>query len=694
MPLARASSTGRIAESARWAAPHPRPRPSGFTIVELLVALVVLMIGIWAMMRIFPRGFSAVEVSQQRTTAAQLAEAELARWRLHPESLPDAIVATDYQGNLIDATLINDSITLQSLLVYGEAAARIDGTEHYQRLVLPRGRVNVGTLDFFARPFIYAPLDLTPSIFDGALERTQPGASTSHPNWQPNSLYLPRTVKGERINIRALAINEQGIPFHLLSHAPLDILRQNDPTTPADDIYVDVYDAEPWEYHPGGLTGRQFSFDPTTGHLYFATADEPRQFKVDYTDPVTNLRVLGFPVSVPPASAGRPGAGTQGLPVLPGSPDNPIDPATFQVHQRLIEYNPLVGWTRSAYRLVGEESKITGEIQFDPDLQLDPREHDIRIVKVDYRVRDWGILVFDIQVPPDGVVRLPVRHLKGPAFSNPPRQVRPQPVDENIKTFHDWNDVEIEPTDPRSKWGYVVAVDRQTADVLVEHDGVAWPANPHERKRRFLVDYSAGILRFNYDPRDPDIAPWFNPNIDTPDRSGRTYRIFCRAQADWAVQLMVAARQYARSAEPHPDPRAIGPEVAQGGLTYSSDPSNPQQLYFPLSEAGQAVMVDYFAADGTYVSGEIHTIDPPNVTDLGLWACRLAEPLAKAPYQIISVRGISIRARAVWVGPGRQYTLQELTRAIDRDPPDRPRPDLNETWHQVIVSTYLTRTPI
>ncbi|GAG34992.1 unnamed protein product, partial [marine sediment metagenome] len=36
----------------------------------------MLMIGIYAMLRVFPRGFSAIEISQQRTTAAQLAEAE------------------------------------------------------------------------------------------------------------------------------------------------------------------------------------------------------------------------------------------------------------------------------------------------------------------------------------------------------------------------------------------------------------------------------------------------------------------------------------------------------------------------------------------------------------------------------------------------------------------------------------------
>ncbi len=416
---------------------------------------------------------------------------------------------------------------------------------------------------------------------------------------------------------------------------------------------------------------------------------------VDYTDPVTNLRVLGFTVRV---AAGA----TVGEPTLPTS----VDPTTIQVHERLwaLSYSEYQGymqgdwleWPRNAY-YVDTETTITGEIRFAPALQLEPREDDIKLVKVNYRVYDWGILVFDVEVPPGGVLRLPVRHLKGPASSNPPRQVRPQEVARNIRKFYDWGGGETSPADPRSSWAYVVAVDRQTADILVDHEGAEWPANPFERRSRFLVDYRTGLLYFNFDPRDPNVYG-YNPAIDTPDRSGRTYRIFCRAENDWAVQLMVAARQYARSADRFPGPTPMGAEQAAGGLTYAWNLDNPGQLYFPLSEAGQAVMVDYIAEDGSYVIGEVHTIGSANVTDLGQWACRLAEPLEKTPYQMLAVRGIAVRARTLWVTRGQGYTLQELARAMDQvkagGAPDRPRPVLSETWRQVIVSTYLTRAPI
>jgi hypothetical protein len=245
----------------------------------------------------------------------------------------------------------------------------------------------------------------------------------------------------------------------------------------------------------------------------------------------------------------------------------------------------------------------------------------------------------------------------------------------------------------------VVAVDRQTGDILADHEGAEWPANPYERRSRFRVDYRAGRLYFNFDPRDRRIYG-YNPEIDTPDRSGRTYRIFCRAENDWAVQLMVAARRYARSADPYPGRKPMGGEEATAGLTYAWRTDLPRQIYFPLSESGQAVMVDYYAEDGSLVNGEVHTISGANVTDLGQWACRLAQPLEKTPNEWgpIAVRGIGVRTRTVWVTPGQSYTLQELSRAIDQmdaqGRPGRPRPVVNELWRQVIISTYLTRVPI
>ncbi len=688
--------------------------PRGFTLIEILITLVVLISGIYAMLRVFPRGFSAIELGEQRTIAAQLADAELSRWKLHPESLPDAVVATDYDGNLIRAAITNNAETLQSLLVYGELAAVIPGTTNYSRLALPLGRVNVGSLDFYARSLIYDPLDITPSQFDAAqaaMIQGQPRRpNTLHPTWQPNSLYLPRTVLGERIDVKRLGRTVQGVPFYLLSHAPIDVLKlegEDNPATPADErtrVFVQVYDAQAWAYVPPSaeLLEREFTLNQGTGVLSFGPSASPpataRLFKIDYTHPTTHQRVLGFTVTA--------GAGSvQGAPALPAG----VAPDTVQVHEQLQQVNdPLLlkvtdNTARRNIYYVDPESAISGRIMFPLVLQVDPRPSDISLVKLDYRVYDWSIVSFDIEVPDSGNVRLPIGRIKGPTFTNMPRQPRPQEIARGVRRYYNWDGTVI----PRgaldlATWAYVVAVDRQSGEILTDHEGVSWPTNPYDRRTRFLVDYTTGVLDFNY-------ANWEvyqpNPNVDVSSRTGRTYRIFCRGENDWAVQLMITPRIYGRSATGIPGGAPVGIEgTGSVLLTYGwsdQSPKNPRQVYFPLSESGQAVAIDYYYLDPdtgriTFLEGEVHTVGEPNVTDLGEWVSPLSQPLIRAPYQWgpVGVRGIGVRARAVWVTPGRSATVQDLVSALAEPTPGRATPSVGETWRQQVVDTYLTRAPI
>ena len=713
--------------------PGSRARTRAFTLIEVLVALVVLMIGVYGMIRIFPRGYSAIEASQQRTTAAQLAEAEIARWLLHPEALPDAIVATDYEGNLIPATLTNSSVNLQSVLVYGELAARLPGTNTHGALALSPEQVL--DLQRLAVGLVYDPTDLTPSQFDAALGLLGAGTTTLHPNWQPNSLYLPRTVIGEQIDIRRLGAGNRtveaegeagpGVPFYLLSHAPLDVLR----VIGEDVVYVDIYDARQWRYirWPGAaaavvLQDREFTSDPDTGLLYFGphnvAAPPPgytREFKIDYSSNVGGVatRIFGARLETGPTGAG---AATDPLDPLPG------DPTNLQVYERLVplteeeyldgELQRTDAPARRNVYYVDYETAISGRIEFPLVLQIAPHVGDITLAKVDYRVMDWQILVFDVEVPPDGTVQLPVNRIKGPTYTNPPRQTRAQEVARGIKAFYDTNGNEVPPERVESSYAYVVAVDRQSGEILTDHEGVDWPSNPWERRHRFRVNYRDGLLYFDYDQWEV----WgFDAEVDTPERSGRTYRIFCRAQGDWAVQLMPAVRSYARAAPENGPPgpnypygRPGGPAVGgqTGLLTYAwGVPESRSQLFFPLSESGQTVSIDYYYkdADGNdiFVAGEVRSIGAPQIRARVQewpvpyeWACPLDEQLAHEPndWGPIAVHGLSLRTRATWAISGRDYTLQDLASALDDE--RTARATLSETWKQVVLTTYLSRAPI
>ena len=713
--------------------PGFRARARAFTLIEVLVALVILMIGVYGMLQIFPRGYSAIEASQQRTTAAQLTEGEIARWLLHPEALPDAIVATDYEGNLIPATLTNSSLNLQNVLVYGELAARLPGTSTFGTLALsPEQMLELQRL---AVGLVYDPTDLTPSQFDAALGLLEADTATLHPNWQPNSLYLPRTVIGEQIDIRRLGAGNRtvaadgeagpGVPFYLLSHAPLDVLR----VVGEDVVYVDIYDARMWQYirWPGeaafvALQDREFTSDPDTGLLYFGPYNVvtpapgyTREFKIDYSSNVDGVatRIFGARLETDVTGAG-PATGV--LDPLPG------DPTNIQVYERLValteeEYEDGelqrtdVDARRNVY-YVDYETAISGRIEFPLVLQIAPRAGDITLAKVDYRVMDWQILIFDVEVPPDGTVQLPVNRIKSPTYTNPPRQTRSQEVARGVKAFYDTSGNEVAPERVESSYAYVVAVDRQSGEILTDHEGVDWPTNPWERRHRFRVDYREGLLYFDYDQWEV----WgFDPEVDTPERSGRTYRIFCRAQGDWAVQLMPAVRSYARAAKEsgapgpsYPYGRPGGPAVGgqTGLMTYAwGVPEDRSQLFFPLSESGQTVSIDYYYEDDDgndiFVAGEVHSIGTPEIRARVEewpvpyeWACPLDEGLAEEPndWGPIAVHGVSIRTRATWAVSGRDYTLQDLASALEEG--RAASPTLSETWKQVILTTYLSRAPI
>jgi hypothetical protein len=60
----------------------------------------------------------------------------------------------------------------------------------------------------------------------------------------------------------------------------------------------------------------------------------------------------------------------------------------------------------------------------------------------------------------------------------------------------------------------------------------------------------------------------------------------------------------------------------------------------------------------------------------------------------LRVRGVSVRARAMWTGPGSSATLQDLAYALGQQPRIRARSSLSEVWRQSIVTTYLTQAPI
>lgn len=71
------------------------PRRSGFTLIEVLIAIAILLIGVVAALRIFPRGFDIFTETTQSQTAQKLLAQYIGDFSQDPDSVPDAIEPLD-----------------------------------------------------------------------------------------------------------------------------------------------------------------------------------------------------------------------------------------------------------------------------------------------------------------------------------------------------------------------------------------------------------------------------------------------------------------------------------------------------------------------------------------------------------------------------------------------------------------------
>src|SRR5438105_3353964 len=68
---------------------------AGQSIVEILVAMVVLLIGIFGIIRLFPTGFGIIQYGQDVSQARKMVQGALEVARANAANLPDAVVPID-----------------------------------------------------------------------------------------------------------------------------------------------------------------------------------------------------------------------------------------------------------------------------------------------------------------------------------------------------------------------------------------------------------------------------------------------------------------------------------------------------------------------------------------------------------------------------------------------------------------------
>ena len=74
---------------------------AGTTLIEVLVVIVIFLVGILAVVQIFPKGFQILLFSRNASVATALSRDEIERLKSRPDQLPDGIVAL-YPNGTID----------------------------------------------------------------------------------------------------------------------------------------------------------------------------------------------------------------------------------------------------------------------------------------------------------------------------------------------------------------------------------------------------------------------------------------------------------------------------------------------------------------------------------------------------------------------------------------------------------------
>src|SRR4051812_24191429 len=83
-------------------------RRSGTSLVEILVVIVVFLVGILAIVQVFPGGFRVLSTTQKNTIATALGRAMIETLKNNADQLPEAISPVSYVYNSGTITIVKE----------------------------------------------------------------------------------------------------------------------------------------------------------------------------------------------------------------------------------------------------------------------------------------------------------------------------------------------------------------------------------------------------------------------------------------------------------------------------------------------------------------------------------------------------------------------------------------------------------
>lgn len=644
---------------------HRPTRRRGTSLIEVLVVIVVFLVGILAIVQVFPGGFRLLNRTRDAAMATQLARAEAERLKGRAEQLPEMILAVRYEWTGSDFLIRDDSERRPNDLGPVGSSLGADGVLR-DASDNPIGRweglsgANVMRRVVGESSRIPAPRLINPNDPDsyGGLMVLQFGPPLLASGYQ--SLFQ---VYGNDMFIR------YGTPWRAprswefyFSEDDDDDLTDATITLPADRT-----GSQTWNYRMS-----------LSAYVLEGGQTEARTF-------------VDVPIAVDPDASG---ARTFTLAAL--IPDfRGCEPSSIRIARQFDQVGTFTNGNPYEYKLVN--GSVAGAILLNPagyDTTI-PQPNGRRVplvARVSYDVLDWRILKeeFRVEDAQPSQHKLALQSLKvvgQPGADGTPWQGMPFDVPNGSGG---------------SAPGDVVLVDLDTGGVYL-YDATN-PADPspsglivNERgvdptRSSYTVDKSQGRIVFNDFDRDPSngiqlrlILPGTN-DVVTVDAGGRAVRALYMANNEWSVQAFKAPSRYSRSwSRPSAAQFYVGNSSALGGVS--------TRIYFPASDTGRSVTVDeiYGTRNGApvgplSVSGTLKTsaTDPLGLPFLDVSGQVDDLDASRLGFSVRGVKGASLAVRVLH-NPSRFSLTSDSARNL------RSFETWMQQWRRSSTETYLQR---
>lgn len=586
----------------------------GTTLVEVLVVMVILLVGILAVVQIFPRGFQILTLAKKNSQATQLSRDEAERLKSRTDGIPEQILGDALPSQLSlhpECTIDSGGIVYNASSVpQGNWASNV-AANHRRRILGEAHRVP-------------APRRLTNGTFGGLLIPTF-GPIDPAADYIVNSSDLAKNSNPPQ----DLALISGRLYRSGFTYSPFEYFVQ-DPSNPTVALYLPT----------GPITLFRVSFYAL---IQTASGVEKRYFR--------NFEV---PIALTPPDAA---SGNQPFHRVELNAD--LVAPVLAVGESFIALNPDSLKVARAMRNVSVFSDNPFEyIPVDDTLGtilVNPLTNGLTVpttngrqpvgVVLDYTVRDWRMLRSDFRITniEQGQFRLPLAPIKVTG-QNGPDGLR-------LTSMGGTDDPILEgQTDQTS---FLTIVDLETGSYVCEHrPGTKADITVTVNKSLGLINFlDTNATRDNIQIFLIDPVSGANREVDI---EGRAFRAVYMAKEEWAVQVIKPASQYFAS----PILPAAG-EFYIGGSS-SNLGGSTTRIYFPAEDVEQKVTISeihYLDGGGNRrtLSGKDFVIrnDAGNVIPRPYIDIRDADSAAvtfayDAAPAVRGVKGGSISVRTLW----------------------------------------------